>query len=119
MSFCRICGDDWQVELGFCPLCTRHEGLGARLASAWAWRTWDSEEGCFTSVARALARFYRDVVPVPADGGAAGRDWQWATEHRLFPGLRGMFRPPKRLQRDVTIVEVADLHQLYKVFERC
>ena len=41
------------------------------------------------------------------------------THTRRYPGLRGMFSPPAQLQRNGAIVEIADLHQLYKIFERC
>ena len=46
-------------------------------------------------------------------------DWRFTVQHRIFPGLRGMFQPPAHLAKNSSIVEIADLHQLYKIFERC
>jgi DNA mismatch repair protein MLH1 len=61
---------------------------------------------------------------VGAGAGAGSEDqphrtWKWMVEHRIYPALRGMFQPPRSLSTNATIVQVADLHQLYKVFERC
>ena len=44
----------------------------------------------------------------------------WQTKHVVFPALSSSaFAPPKAFARDGTVVEVARLEQLYKVFERC
>ena len=59
-----------------------------------------------------------DTVPQAADG-AAEDDWRFTVQHRIFPGLRGMFQPPSHLAKNSSIIEIADLHQLYKIFERC
>lgn len=53
------------------------------------------------------------------DGGQQQRGWQWTVEHIVYPALRGMFRPPGRFATDKSVVQIADLHELYKVFERC
>lgn len=45
--------------------------------------------------------------------------WRWIVEHRIYPAFRGMFQPPRTLSTDAAIVQIADLHQLYKIFERC
>lgn len=86
-------------------------------------------------VDKCVGDFYKETIPIPAhdgatgdsngesvdtyDGGGKKRDWKWAVEHRLYPAFKAMFHPPSRLEREISIVEVADLHQLYKVFERC
>ncbi|XP_065845708.1 DNA mismatch repair protein Mlh1-like isoform X2 [Oscarella lobularis] len=45
--------------------------------------------------------------------------WKWIVEHVLFPAFRSILLPSKKLTEDGTIVEVANLPDLYKVFERC
>lgn len=43
---------------------------------------------------------------------------RWQIEHVLFPAMRKYFVAPKRLlERDV--VQIANLPDLYRVFERC
>ncbi|KAL1679590.1 hypothetical protein EV122DRAFT_209500 [Schizophyllum commune] len=95
---------------------------------------WTSEQGCFESFLRELAYFYvpgpgpfapLDDAPKPgADEGNAtlGADEEkaerWQIEHVLFAAMRKYLVPPKALlERDV--VQVADLPDLYKIFERC
>jgi DNA mismatch repair protein MLH1 len=109
---------------------------------------WDVELDCFESIARELADFYKTIegesaptaaTPAPsaaddgggagttagsaaavgADGNGEGRGWKWTMEHRIFPAMRGMFQPSAQLSAAAAIVQIADLHQLYKVFERC
>lgn len=40
-------------------------------------------------------------------------------EHVIFPTLRADFIPQRRMAEDGSILQIADLHDLYKVFERC
>uniref|UniRef100_D8QEE1 DNA mismatch repair protein S5 domain-containing protein n=1 Tax=Schizophyllum commune (strain H4-8 / FGSC 9210) TaxID=578458 RepID=D8QEE1_SCHCM len=95
---------------------------------------WTSEQGCFESFLRELAYFY---VPGPgpfaplgdafqpgvdAEKAVTGADEEkterWQIEHVLFAAMRKYLVPPKALlERDV--VQVADLPDLYKIFERC
>mmetsp|Transcript_11627 Transcript_11627/g.35028 ORF Transcript_11627/g.35028 Transcript_11627/m.35028 type:complete len:181 (-) Transcript_11627:2822-3364(-) len=87
---------------------------------------WESEADCLGGIARELGSLYQDPgasfttastkVNGPAQIEKSGRQMM---EHCVFPGLRGMFAPPAQLQRNGSIVEIADLHQLYKIFERC
>ncbi|KAG7446826.1 DNA mismatch repair protein MutL [Guyanagaster necrorhizus] len=87
---------------------------------------WTAEKECFESFLRELAYFY---VPGPApcfDPAATKTDEQeaqdkaerWQIQHILFPAMRRYLIAPKSLlERDV--VQIADLPNLYKVFERC
>ncbi|KAL1752364.1 hypothetical protein FB107DRAFT_220046 [Schizophyllum commune] len=95
---------------------------------------WTSEQGCFESFLRELAYFY---VPGPGpfaplgDAPKPGADDEeatlgadeekaerWQIEHVLFAAMRKYLVPPKALlERDV--VQVANLPDLYKIFERC
>lgn len=43
---------------------------------------------------------------------------QWTVEHTLFPAFKRHLRPPRELL-DGAIIPIADLPDLYKVFERC
>ena len=48
----------------------------------------------------------------------ARKAMQWQVQHVLFPAMARYCVPPKTLlERDV--VQVADLPELYRVFERC
>lgn len=86
---------------------------------------WTSEEECFGTFLRELAFFY---VPGPsvAQSQATGLNQdqdtidseRWQIQHVLFPAMRKYLATPKRLlERDV--VQVANLPDLYRVFERC
>ena len=44
--------------------------------------------------------------------------WQWTREHVLLPALR-QFSPPCSMATSGCVLQIADLHELYKVFERC
>ena len=39
--------------------------------------------------------------------------------HVLFPAFGHLLVPPKEFADDGTVTRLADLHSLYKVFERC
>ena len=83
---------------------------------------WTSEQACFDSFLRELAFFY---VPEPLldDPGGAQEDethkaMLWQLQHILFPAMARYLVPPKTLL-DRDVVQVADLPELYRVFERC
>lgn len=46
-------------------------------------------------------------------------DWKYVTEHILYPAIRESLLPPKPFAHDSTILQIASLPNLYKVFERC
>ncbi len=62
------------------------------------------------------SEFYH-VLANETDGGVSSI--HWTVEHIVYPALRHMFAPPARFATDKSIVQIADLHDLYKVFERC
>lgn len=83
--------------------------------------TWTDEQQCFEGILRELAYFY---TPSATPGATADPDSEqekserWQIEHVLFPAFRKYLVPTSSLlARDV--VEIADLPELYKVFERC
>ena len=87
---------------------------------------WTPEEECFGSFLRELTYFYVPGPSIAQSQAAAGLDQnqgtmeseRWQIQHVLFPAMKKYFVPPKRLlERDV--VQVANLPDLYRVFERC
>lgn len=47
------------------------------------------------------------------------KDWKWTVEHVLFPAIKSSLLPPKSWLSNGAILQIADLPDLYKVFERC
>jgi DNA mismatch repair protein MLH1 len=105
---------------------------------------WEEEQPCFVGIAEGLASFYAylpedqtttgvDTDPDPrgatsppaaSRSGVAAPVLLSATGAELFqtaiyPALRALLHPPRVCARDGTVVQVAALEQLYKVFERC
>ncbi|CAH1104007.1 unnamed protein product [Psylliodes chrysocephalus] len=77
---------------------------------------WDSEMECFRTFAQETAKFY---AKVPKETNQNEKDWQWVTEQILYPAIKEYFIPPKSFTENGALLEIADLHNLYKVFERC
>ncbi|EIW55636.1 DNA mismatch repair protein MutL [Trametes versicolor FP-101664 SS1] len=102
---------------------------------------WTDEQACFDTFLHELASFYvpEPLLPDDARGAKPSADadmdvdvdtdaraadaqtekaTQWQVQHVLFPAMARYLVPPKSLlERDV--VQVADLPDLYRVFERC
>lgn len=97
---------------------------------------WTDEQMCFDTFLRELASFYVPEPLLPGDARGAKppadadmdvdvdadaqteKATQWQVQHVLFPAMARYLVPPKSLlERDV--VQVADLPDLYRVFERC
>ncbi|KAI0746867.1 DNA binding protein [Daedaleopsis nitida] len=84
---------------------------------------WTGEQECFDTFLRELAFFY---VPEPllddeaaeGDGEKMQKAMLWQIQHILFPAMARYLSPPKTLL-DRDVVQVADLPELYRVFERC
>ncbi|KAI6007865.1 hypothetical protein EDC04DRAFT_2582604 [Pisolithus marmoratus] len=80
---------------------------------------WRSERECFESFMRELAYFYSPASGVwSGDATGQGKSAAWQTEHILFHALRKFLIAPKSLL-DNDVVQVANLPDLYRVFERC
>ncbi|ORY04078.1 MutL-like protein 1, colon cancer, nonpolyposis type 2 [Basidiobolus meristosporus CBS 931.73] len=85
---------------------------------------WESEKGCFSSLARELAIFYSTEAPALVEGEkqknkAAKERFRWEVEHLIFPTVKGHLVPPSSLTEGNCVVQVADLPELYRIFERC
>ncbi|XP_027632604.1 DNA mismatch repair protein Mlh1 isoform X2 [Tupaia chinensis] len=91
---------------------------------------WDEEKECFESLSKECAMFYsvrkqyiseestlsaqQNEVP-----GSAPNSWKWAVEHIVYKAFRSHLLPPKQFTEDGSILQLANLPDLYKVFERC
>ncbi|XP_033762877.1 DNA mismatch repair protein Mlh1-like [Pecten maximus] len=80
---------------------------------------WDDEKRCFDSFARETSNFYsvKKSLFVPAED--SDNKWKWPTEHIVYPALRTLLYPPSSMAQDSSILQIANLPDLYKVFERC
>eukprot|EP01012_Entosiphon_sulcatum_P024156 TRINITY_DN29334_c0_g1_i1.p1 TRINITY_DN29334_c0_g1~~TRINITY_DN29334_c0_g1_i1.p1 ORF type:complete len:740 (-),score=80.00 TRINITY_DN29334_c0_g1_i1:13-2208(-) len=62
--------------------------------------------------------------PVPstttdAMSGGTPSELRWLAQHVILPACRAVLVPPTRWATDGTVVQIACLESLYKVFERC
>ncbi|XP_061442771.1 DNA mismatch repair protein Mlh1 [Rhineura floridana] len=91
---------------------------------------WDEEKECFDRLSKECAMFYSirkqyimeesDLTTQQAeDSGAGMRSWKWTVEHVLYKAFRIYLLPPKNFTEDGNILQLANLPDLYKVFERC
>ncbi|KAK2852928.1 hypothetical protein Q7C36_008129 [Tachysurus vachellii] len=85
---------------------------------------WDSEKDCFHDFNKECSYFYsiRKEYTLEPEAGTdhvdAELSWQWKVEHILFKAMRSL-NPPKQCSEDGSVLHIANLPDLYKVFERC
>lgn len=111
---------------GYTPLTTALPMFLLRLATD---SQWDSELECFDSISSTIAALYSTLVLVGGSvktttsnyvpGSRADPSLAILMEAMLFPAIKAMLISPKEMFSDDTVVQVASLDQLYKVFERC
>ncbi|XP_008526253.1 DNA mismatch repair protein Mlh1 isoform X2 [Equus przewalskii] len=91
---------------------------------------WDEEKECFESLSKECAMFYsirkqyiseestlsgqQSEVP-----GATRNPWKWTVEHIVYKAFRSHLLPPKHFTEDGNILQLANVPDLYRVFERC
>ncbi|XP_028940390.1 DNA mismatch repair protein Mlh1 isoform X2 [Antrostomus carolinensis] len=91
---------------------------------------WDEEKECFESLSKELAMFYSlrkqyiiDDTNLTnsqnEDSDSGSTTWKWTVEHVLYKAFRTHLLPPKHFTEDGNILQLANLPDLYKVFERC
>ncbi|KAI9340055.1 DNA mismatch repair protein Mlh1-like protein [Zopfochytrium polystomum] len=87
---------------------------------------WETEEGCFRTLSREFGFFYScDLLPPVHMGETTGTtseeyaQYRWSVEHVVFKALRQWFYPSQALGKKNVAIQIADLPELYKVFERC
>ncbi|NWH88474.1 MLH1 protein, partial [Aegithalos caudatus] len=91
---------------------------------------WDEEKECFESLSKEIAMFYsirkqyiiEESSPTNSqneDSESGSTTWKWTVEHVLYKAFRTHLLPPKHFAEDGNILQLANLPDLYKVFERC
>ncbi|GAA6214051.1 DNA mismatch repair protein Mlh1 isoform X1 [Lates japonicus] len=86
---------------------------------------WDNERECFRDFSKECSMFYsiRKQYVLEAEPGeeqdGEANSWRWKVEHVIFKAFRTLFSPPKNFSEDGTVLQIANLPDLYKVFERC
>ena len=79
---------------------------------------WEEETHCFRLVGREVGRFYA-IRESSAEATKDRSPWSHVIEHTIMPSLKRELKPPESLLKEGAVLQLADLHELYKVFERC
>lgn len=91
---------------------------------------WDEEKECFESLSKECAMFYSirkqyileesTLSGQQSDmPGSPSKPWKWTVEHIIYKAFRSHLLPPKHFTEDGNVLQLANLPDLYKVFERC
>ncbi|XP_023369770.1 DNA mismatch repair protein Mlh1 isoform X2 [Otolemur garnettii] len=91
---------------------------------------WDAEKECFESLSKECAMFYsirKQYISEESTlssqqsetSGSTPHPWKWTVEHIVYKAFRSHLLPPKHFTEDGNILQLANLPDLYKVFERC
>ncbi|NP_112315.2 DNA mismatch repair protein Mlh1 [Rattus norvegicus] len=91
---------------------------------------WDEEKECFESLSKECAVFYsirkQYILEESALSGqqsdmpgSPSKPWKWTVEHIIYKAFRSHLLPPKHFTEDGNVLQLANLPDLYKVFERC
>ncbi|CAK7312103.1 DNA mismatch repair protein Mlh1 [Vulpes lagopus] len=91
---------------------------------------WDEEKECFESLSKECAMFYSIRKQYVSEEstlsgqqsevcGSSANPWKWTVEHIVYKAFRSHLLPPKHFTEDGNILQLANLPDLYKVFERC
>ncbi|KAI2804207.1 DNA mismatch repair protein [Blomia tropicalis] len=79
---------------------------------------WEDEKNCFHNLAIELSRFYsRKAVKLLSEQHYSTFEQQ--LEQKFYPLYRTLLCPSKKLYNNSTFQKVANISDLYKVFERC
>lgn len=73
---------------------------------------WQSEKNCFETFSRETATFYAHIAHTSNES-----DWKWTMEHILYDNMKRYLIPSHKHVSH--ILQIANLPNLYKVFERC
>ncbi|KAJ2776401.1 DNA mismatch repair protein [Coemansia javaensis] len=81
---------------------------------------WTDEQQFFKTFGRALAAFYALEPPLDSDPQSARDEYRLMVEHRIMPSLKGAsFWAPASVLAEDALVQLVDLPDLYRIFERC
>ncbi|XP_052873413.1 DNA mismatch repair protein Mlh1 [Anopheles cruzii] len=75
---------------------------------------WDEEEECFRTFCRETATFFSRIALTKPN-----TEYRWEVEHVIYPAVRNYLIPPKTFAQNACLLQIANLPELYKVFERC
>jgi len=79
---------------------------------------WETEKECFETLSKEFARFYA-LRNGHTDTDDAEGKWSSTVEHVIYQAFRKHLQPPESVASDGTFLQLANLHEMYKVFERC
>lgn len=85
----------------------------------WKQHCSDTDDISVNNVVKLLHRRLILVFKYILKDTVANKNWTWSLEHVLYPSLRKSFQPPRKLLEDGTLLQIAHLPDMYKVFERC
>ncbi|XP_059827160.1 DNA mismatch repair protein Mlh1 [Hypanus sabinus] len=93
---------------------------------------WDEEKECFETLSKECSMFFsirkeytlcNSPVLLHLDQQheelGSDKSWKWSVEHIISKAFRTLLLPPKQFAENGTILQLANLSDLYKVFERC
>ncbi|KAJ1733549.1 DNA mismatch repair protein [Coemansia sp. Benny D160-2] len=81
---------------------------------------WENEQPFLKGFINALASLYALEPPLPDDPLNAKEAYRLMTEHRIFPSFKETsFWAPNMLLTENAVIQLADLPDLYRIFERC
>lgn len=75
---------------------------------------WDDESSCFKTFSRETAIFYAEF-----DESDDANKWQWQHEHIFYGAFKKFLLPTQKFMLNKCFLQIANLSNLYKVFERC
>lgn len=79
---------------------------------------WQNEKKCFEDIGLILSHFYAKP-PSEFENEEQHLKWSKNVELVLYPAYKGKLCPSKNLANQSSLTVIADLNDLYKVFERC
>ncbi|KAK4290384.1 hypothetical protein Pmani_036706 [Petrolisthes manimaculis] len=100
---------------------------------------WSNEDECFQTLCREMAKFFAvpreqmdedkdeedkedkkgEEVKEKKNKGDGEDGLKWTIEHVVYPAVRKTLLPPQHFAQDTTFLQIANLTELYRVFERC
>ncbi|KAJ1833134.1 DNA mismatch repair protein [Coemansia sp. RSA 2711] len=81
---------------------------------------WDDEQQFFKTFTSELATFYALEPPLPEDPQNTKDDYRLVVEHRIMPSFKGSsFWAPGSILMENSLVQLVNLPDLYRIFERC
>ncbi|XP_044739606.1 DNA mismatch repair protein Mlh1 [Chrysoperla carnea] len=81
---------------------------------------YEDEKECFDTFSRQTAQFYSTISQTDEILSTGENfNWAWVVEHIVYPALKKYIIPNESIIINGAILQVANLPDLYKVFERC